>query len=59
MEIGSTCAECHHPAPAHSNDGPCVMCWVKVKIAHLEQRISDAVDIEQMERLDRGDHTDD
>ena len=46
MEIGSTCEACHHPAPSHSNDGPCVMCWVKVKVANLEQRISDAVDRE-------------
>lgn len=44
MEIGSNCKVCSHPAPAHSYDGPCVMCWVKVKVAHLEQRIEDAAD---------------
>lgn len=48
MEIGGTCKECGHPAPAHVYDGPCVQCWTKVKIAHLTERIDDAVDREGM-----------
>lgn len=44
MELGGSCQTCGHPAPSHSHDGPCVMCWIKVKVAHLAHQIDHALD---------------
>lgn len=40
MTIGGSCDQCGHPAPAHSNNGPCIMCWVEDRFSTIERLVA-------------------